>query len=463
MLKGTEEFLEELLGVLQGKVDDVEDRDVISPSDSDYDSETENDQRAEKAKTMLWQYHDILLNFIRTTDLASCVFLRLVVELVLCVFVIMIQPLVYNSSPKYYHCEIPEMIEGNVRCTLGSLDLMDMIWSINYAALLLAFTMLVGLMVYCYWRLHSKDYVHFYEGLPYTSKITKTIAWQNNTEKFAYELLGAIFEGNNAIMTQVYILASMKPPSKQQKQKMKDMTKAARRVAMERRKLEAANDSSTDDEEASDRKVTFSENLQVAPSAMAEPHVHSVHDPPSPDIAPAHSILISHPPVLEPENMGANSYPKEEVIPLEEAPLPPEEPTSSESFATLENIDSTTSIDSSTSDAVTKPRSDSRTVHFTEDLPTLNHTGPEGKVRPSNLEMPTVTFIESMDAAHHADLGEEEDEEEIVQLNNSDSLQTLVAPVRHRKPRQPSPMPELPGTPPKESSHDSFFASSAFL
>ena len=193
ILRGTEEFLEELQECVK----------------------EHTKESAKRGKALLKQFHKTLTIAAQETNLSFIVIFRLIFEFCLTLGAIFMQYFVYNTNKKSYYCNVKELSDEEIVCTVPVLDLLDGIWSINVAALIIALTLVIFSIYSCTKRYFSEYQPLFFNELPFGEDIdfSKTIVeWDSHFTKHSYELIAAILSENNSIVTKVYCIRSLAPP-----------------------------------------------------------------------------------------------------------------------------------------------------------------------------------------------------------------------------------------------------------
>ena len=197
VLRGTEEFLEDLVKLI------MDGRDDMDPADL-----------AEKVKGQLRQFHQIGYGAARASNLSAVLIARQCWELVLFCSLLLLQFLIYDfQSDKSFSCQVTELSPESIMCTVPVLDLLDFIWSLNVGALTIAI-FIMAILIHGEIRSHFGKYQPmFINDLPYGDQddFNEKVQWESNFTKHSYELLTLIYEENSTIMTQVYVLQALKP------------------------------------------------------------------------------------------------------------------------------------------------------------------------------------------------------------------------------------------------------------
>lgn len=216
ILKATDEFLEDLHEMVSNK-DDLEEREV-----------------SQKAQNRMRQFHNTCVTACTTSRLARIAAFRVCYEICLDLAVFLAQFKIYDHQDKIYYCSIPELSDEAIMCTVPTLDLLDMVWSINVTCILIA--LLINLYAaFLLYRVHYSNYQpKFYNNLPYgdLDDFNENVVWTDPWVKDSYLLLTKIFLENNPIMTKSYVLQAMKPSLQGPKSgeagaKLKDIGKKA--------------------------------------------------------------------------------------------------------------------------------------------------------------------------------------------------------------------------------------------
>ncbi|ELT93681.1 hypothetical protein CAPTEDRAFT_226332 [Capitella teleta] len=195
ILRATEEFLEDLL-------------EMVTNVD-----ETNEKETALKAGNRMRQFHNTCVTACKTCRLSRITCIRVGYEMLLNCMVLLAQFKIYDHQDKDYHCRIPELYPDEIMCTVPTLDLLDMIWSINVTCLLISLIINVYTGVILY-HVHNMEYQPmFYNNLPYgdSDSFNENVHWDDPWLKDSYVLLTRIFLENNPIMTKSYVLQAMKP------------------------------------------------------------------------------------------------------------------------------------------------------------------------------------------------------------------------------------------------------------
>lgn len=203
ILRATEEFLEDLTSIVQDK----EDKDTIKS----------------RATSSIKQFHHTCVAASQDTQLAKILMIRIGWEFCLILGGIFLQFKVFNHNPKQFHCFLPMFTSEEITCTVPVLDLLDVIWSIAVACLVLALCLNL-MFAYITMKMHFEVFQPlFFNDLPYGDQddFNEDIQWSDNFIQHSYELLVMIFEENNAIMTKAYVLSAMKPPNQALEQEKK--------------------------------------------------------------------------------------------------------------------------------------------------------------------------------------------------------------------------------------------------
>ncbi|CAH1796374.1 unnamed protein product [Owenia fusiformis] len=198
IIKATEQFLEDLL-------------ELLNPKQEEKETDEEVEKMHIKVKEMIGHYHQITLEFARDSKLSVILCVRLCIELGFLLLCIGGQFFIYDHRNKVYHCSLPSMGQDEVLCVVPVLDLLDIIWTINFGALCIALGLNFLFIAMTYYSIHQETVVDLYEGLPFTFDMPK-VQWEDIFMKHSYELMCVIFEENNNITMQAYILRTIKPP-----------------------------------------------------------------------------------------------------------------------------------------------------------------------------------------------------------------------------------------------------------
>ena len=215
ILRGTERFLEDLLNIVNSK-GNVNERKL-----------------GRQAVMLIKQYHQTCLTAATDSMLAMIAFGRVISDTFLSVGAIWIQMTIYDTKEKLYRCNLNHLWAQNIMCTVPILDLLDIVWSLNIAALLLT-TMINFYLVYDFYNLYKDKYQPlFYNNLPYGDydDFNENVIWEDQWTKVSYRLLLDIFEENNPIMTRVYSLIAMQPEDRKKRWKERLARKKERREA----------------------------------------------------------------------------------------------------------------------------------------------------------------------------------------------------------------------------------------
>ncbi|CAD5118865.1 DgyrCDS7539 [Dimorphilus gyrociliatus] len=218
ILRATEEFLEDLTSIVQDK----DDKDTIKS----------------RATSLIKQFHNTCISASEDTQLAKILMIRIGWEFCLIVGGIFLQFKVFNHNPKQFHCYLPMFIDEEITCTVPVLDLLDVIWSIAVACLVLALGLNL-MFAYITMKMHFEMFQPlFFNSLPYGDQddFNEDIQWSDNFIQHSYELLVMIFEENNAVMTKAFVLSAMKPPNQAVEQEKK-----VRKLLQSRKKIEQNN------------------------------------------------------------------------------------------------------------------------------------------------------------------------------------------------------------------------------
>ena len=197
VLRGTEEFLEDLVDlIMKGRED------------------TQPAALAEKVKGQLHQFHEICLSAARDSNLSIIMIGRQFWELSLFLMLLFMQILIYDfQSRKAFSCTVQELSSEDIMCTVPVLDLLDVIWLLNVGTLVIAIVIMLVFVqgeIRAYFGSYQPMFIN---DLPFGDQddFNEHVQWDSNFTKHSYELLTMIYEENATIMTQVYVLNALKP------------------------------------------------------------------------------------------------------------------------------------------------------------------------------------------------------------------------------------------------------------